>query len=304
MRISSRHFGDTMIWTLHASSSKAAELMQKIGNGRRIQRPSDDPIGAVRLMQLERDASRIGQYLKNIDTLSVKLARNEAHLDGMLQTVMSARDVLIAAADGGRSPDDLNALAGSLRSLKDALAQAANAKDDNGHYLFGGTLTGTPPIAFDAEAPAGNRYRFVGNVEQQHVVIGDGVTQAANVAVDNLMRVLNGLDAVAETLADPSVDGGAPNTRALLSDTLHMLDVDGVNALGEKIAMLGNAQNTLALLSNNHAAMLVTNDQANILVGELDFAAAVEELNRYVMAVQGTYQAYGKIRQLSLFDVI
>lgn len=89
MRISSRHFGDTMLWTLHASSGKAAQLMQKIGSGQRIQRPSDDPVGTVRLMQLERDASRVAQYQKNIDTLSVRLMQNEAHLDGMLQSAVS-----------------------------------------------------------------------------------------------------------------------------------------------------------------------------------------------------------------------
>ncbi|WP_367648858.1 flagellar hook-associated protein FlgL [Burkholderia contaminans] len=304
MRISSRHFGDTMLWTLHASSGKAAELMQKIGSGQRIQRPSDDPIGAVRLMQLERDASRVAQYQKNIDTLSVRLMQNEAHLDGMLQSVMSARDVLLAASDGSASAGDLNAMAGPLRSLTDALAQAANAKDGNGRYLFAGTLTDTPPIEFDATAPAGSRYRFAGNTGQQYVAVGDGVTQAANVAVENLERVLNGLDLAAEALADLAVDGSAPATRTVLADALNVLDVDGIDALSGKIATLGAAHNTLALLADNHAAMRVANGQASTLVGELDIAEAIEALNRYTMAVQGTYHAYGKIRQLSLFDVI
>jgi flagellar hook-associated protein 3 FlgL len=83
-----------------------------------------------------------------------------------------------------------------------------------------------------------------------------------------------------------------------------VLDVDGIDALSGKIATLGAAHNTLALLADNHAAMRVANGQASTLVGELDFAEAIEELNQYTMAVQGTYHAYGKIRQLSLFDVI
>ncbi|MFH5254440.1 flagellar hook-associated protein FlgL [Burkholderia semiarida] len=304
MRISSQHFSQTMLTTLRASNGKAAELMQKISTGQRIQRVSDDPIGAVRLMQLEREASKLGQYQKNIDTLSVRLQQSEAHLDGMLQTAMSANDMLLAASDGSSTAADLNAMAGPLRTLTESLAQAVNAKDGNGNYLFSGTLTDMPAFEYDADAPAGSRYRFAGNLGQQQVAIGNGVTQPANVTVENLERVLNDLDRAAQVLADPDVDGADPATRALLADTLDVLRGGGIDGLSGKIAALGGAQNTLTLMSTNHAAMQVANGQASTLVGELDFAEAVDELNRYVMAVQGTYQAYGKIQQLSLFEVI
>ncbi|KVO87720.1 flagellar hook protein [Burkholderia ubonensis] len=304
MRIASQQFSRTMLSTLNASNGKAAELMQKISSGQRIQRASDDPVGAVRLMQLERDASTLRLYQKNIDTLSIRLRQNETRVDGMLRDAMSANDVLLAAIDGGRSPADLNAMAGPLRTLTDNLAHAVNARDGNGNYLFAGTLTGAPAFEYDADAPAGSRYRFAGNEGEQHVVIGDGVTQAANVGIGELERVLNALDLAAQTLADPAVDGSDAATRALLADALDALETDGIDMLSGKLAQLGGAQNTLTLMSDTHDAMLVANGQASTLVGELDFAAAVEELNGYMMAVQGTYQAYGKIKQLSLFDVL
>jgi flagellar hook-associated protein 3 FlgL len=304
MRISSQHFGNTMISTLHASNGKAADLMEKIASGRRIQRASDDPIGAVRLMLLERDSALLSRYRKNIDTLSIRLQQNETHLDGMLQGVMSAQDMLLRAADGSATPDDLNAMAGPLRTLIDNLSLAANAKDSDGNYLFSGTLTGTPAISYDPDAPAGSRYRFTGNLEQQQVVIGNGVTQAANVSIDNMTSVLNRLDAAATALAEPDVDMSDPATRAIVTDALNAVKQDGVGVLSSKIAALGGAQNTLSLMDDNHAAMLVSNGQASNLVGELDFAKAVDELNNYMLAVQGTYQVYGKVKQLSLFDIL
>ena len=304
MRVTNQQLSMTMLSTLRASNSKTADLMSKMASGQRVQRASDDPIAAVRLLMLERDTSVLTRFQKNIDTLSVRLQKNEAHLDGMLDTVMSAHDTLLAAADGSHSAADLNAMAGPLRTLLDNLKQAANAKDGDGNYLFSGTQTDTAPIAYDPTAPAGSRYSFAGNSEQQDVVIGHGVTQTANVTVDHLADVLNKLEVAIEAMEDPAVDPNDPAVRAVLTAGIDSLKNNGINALSAKIAHLGGAQNTLTLMSDNHAAQLIANGQAASLVGELDQAEAYDQLSNYMVAMKGTYEVYGRMKQLSLFDVI
>ena len=106
MRIANQQTSNMMLATLQASNRKVADLMSKISTGQRVQRGSDDPIAAVRLLLLERDSSVLSRYQKNIDTLTVRLQKNEAHLDGMLDTATSAHDTLLAAADGSRSAAD------------------------------------------------------------------------------------------------------------------------------------------------------------------------------------------------------
>lgn len=304
MRIATQHFGNTMLATLRAGNSKAADLATKMASGQRVQRASDDPIAAVRLLLLDRDTSVLQRFQKNIDTLSVRLQKNEAHLDGMLDSLMSAQDSLLAAADGSHSSADLNALAGPLRTLLDNLMQAGNAKDGDGNYLFSGTQTGTAPIAYDPTAPAGSRYTFAGNTEQQQVVIGHGVTQTANVTVDNMADVLNKLEVAVAAMEDPAVDPNDPALRALLSASLDAVKGGGIDVLSAKIAHLGGAQNTLDLMAENHAAQLIANGQAASLVGELDLAEAYDQLNNYMTAMKGTYEVYGRLKQLSLFDAI
>jgi len=304
MRVTNQQLSMTMLSTLRASNSKTADLMAKMASGQRVQRASDDPIAAVRLLMLERDTSVLTRFQKNIDTLSVRLQKNEAHLDGMLDTVMSAHDTLLAAADGSHSAADLNAMAGPLRTLLDNLKQAANAKDGDGNYLFSGTQTDTAPIAYDPTAPAGSRYSFAGNSEQQDVVIGHGVTQTANVTVDHLADVLNKLELAVEAMEDPALDPGDPALRNLLTAGIESLMNNGINALSAKIAHLGGAQNTLTLMNDNHAAQLIANGQATSLVGELDFADAIDQLNNYMTAMKGTYEIYGRMKKMSLFDAI
>src|SRR5690606_19548608 len=115
-----------------------------------------------------------------------QLQRNETHLQGMLDTVMSAHDLLVWALDGANSTGDLNAMATTLGSLRDTLHVSANAMDSEGNYLFSGTLTGTAPIGYDPTLPVGSRYSFDGNDKRQQVVVGNGLTQSGNVSVDSL----------------------------------------------------------------------------------------------------------------------
>lgn len=304
MRIASQHFGNSMLATLRASSSKAADLTSKMSTGQRVQRASDDPIAAARLLLLERDTSVLQRYQANIDTLSVRLQKNEVHLDGMLDIVMSVHDSLLAAAEGSRSAADLNAFAGPLRMRLENLKAAANAKDGEGNYLFSGSRANTAPIAHDATARVGSRYSYAGNGELQQVVIGHGVMQHANVTVEPLSDVLNKLEVAIAAIEAPEVDPSASEVRGALTAALDSVKRNGVDALSAKISDLGGAQNTLDLMSENHSAQLVANGQAVSLVGELDFAEAMDQLNNYIAATKGSYAIYTRMKQLSLFDAI
>ncbi|HGL4260776.1 flagellar hook-associated protein FlgL [Burkholderia dolosa] len=304
MRFATQHFGNTMLAMLRESSSKAEDLTSKMSTGRRVQRVSDDPIASVRLLLLESDTSMLTRYQTNIDTLSVRLQKNEAHLNGMLETLMSAHESLLAAADGSRSAADLNALAGPLLTRLDNLKQAANAKDGDGDYLFAGTKTDAAPIAFDPTIPVGNRYSYAGNDELQKVVIGHGVIQTANVTVEHLVDAMNKLDMAVDAMTDLDVDPSDPAVRGILTAALDSLKTNGINALSAKLSELGGAQNTLSLMKENHSAQVVANEQASDLVGGLDFAEAMVQLNNYMTATKGSYAIYARMNELSLFDVI
>ncbi|WJF90798.1 flagellar hook-associated protein FlgL [Paraburkholderia bonniea] len=303
MRISSQQFGNRMVDTLRASNQKLSNLMMQIDSGRRILNPSDDPVGGVRLLLLERDASVLSQYRSNIGTLSIRLQQNESHLDGLLKTVVSAKDLMLRAADSSTTSADLHALAGTLESLKQTLVEGANVKDSEGNYLFSGTLTNTAPLGYDPAAPEGSRYRYNGNYEQQKVVVGHGVTQAANSNIAGVVDLVNQLDAALTALKAPGVSSSDPATHALINASLGSLD-SGVNTLSGQIASLGGMQNTLDLLDQSHEAMLVSNGQAANMVGQLDYAEAYDKMSNYMVAVQGTYKVYGRVAQLSLFDIL
>ena len=303
MRIATTQYHLTMSQALQNAQAHVEHVMEQMASGKRFLLPSDDPVANVRLSRMTREEAALDQYRDNIGALSTRLTQNETALDSTVQDMLQVRDLLLWASDGTNNADDLNAMASSLASLRDSLFFTANSKDQEGRYLFSGTLSSTATITYDAAAAAGARYDFTGNTGTQQVAVGNGITQSANVSLPEMEDLLNWLDSSVALLQDPAVDVNDPATRANLVTSLTGLDTT-LDAVNGKIAGLGGAQNILATLDNNHGNVSVSNQQALITLGKLDYGAAATELSGYSTALEATQKAYSRVSGLSLFDVL
>jgi len=191
MRVASSQYQTLINISLQQNQERINYLTQQMSSGLRIQLPSDDPIGNVRISRLTREQAMVTQYQDNIATVKVRLLKNENYLSSMVTDMGQARDLLVWAADGSNAPDDLKAMTQSLIAMRDSVLYTANLKDQEGRYMFSGTATDQPAIKFDPLATAGSRYTYIGNTDTQTVVVGNGVTQTANVDVDKLQVWLN-----------------------------------------------------------------------------------------------------------------
>jgi flagellar hook-associated protein 3 FlgL len=180
MRIATSQYQATTTQSLQSNQSRITSLTQQMASGQRIMLPSDDPVDSVRLSRLQREEVVVGQYRANIAAIKQRLSKNEGYLSNMVNDITSGRDILVWASDGSNSPADMAAMVQPLQSLRDSLLYSANTVDDEGRYIFSGTLTKTAPIAYNPAAPLGTRYTYAGNTNPQTVVVGNGITQVAN----------------------------------------------------------------------------------------------------------------------------
>lgn len=300
MRIATSQYHLTMTHTLQGAQARLEQVMQQMATGQRILLPSDDPVTTVRLSRMAREEAALVQYRDNIGALSVRLRQNETALDSSLEDLQQVRDLLVWASDGAATGDDLNAMAGALASLRDSLFYTANSRDQEGRYLFSGTASTTPPIGHDAGAAAGTRYSFDGNTDTQQVVVGNRITQPANVSLPELEALLNRLDLATEQLQTGGVDNNDPAVRAVLKAALDGTD-EAMDALSSKVAGLGGAQNILSTLEETHGNVSVAAGQARIALGQLDYGEAAIRLSGYTTALQATQKAYVRVAGLSLF---
>ena len=118
MRVSTQQTYTSMTQSFNNLSSDLTHVVTQMATGKSIILPSDDPIAATRITQLNRQQSAISQYQDNIDTASAGLSQQESILDGVNNDLLSVRGEPRA---GYPVPDDLDGggaeLPGRRRSL-------------------------------------------------------------------------------------------------------------------------------------------------------------------------------------------
>lgn len=303
MRVASNQYQALISASIASSQDRITYLTQQISSGQRIQLPSDDPIGNVRISRLTREQSMVDQYQDNIASVKTRLLKNESYLSSMVTDMGQARDQLVWAADGSNAPADLNAMTQSLAAMRDSVFYTANLKDQEGRYMFSGTVTDQPAMAYDATKPVGSRYTYSGNTGTQTVVVGNGITQTANVDVKGLETWLNKMDSAVATLSVPGVNASDPAVRAVVAGALDGTD-DGMNLLSNKVAVFGGAQNILTTLDDNLSNVALSNKTALLELTQTDVGTAAMDLSGYKTALEATYKAYSKVGNLSLFDIL
>jgi flagellar hook-associated protein 3 FlgL len=302
MRIATSQAQSTMLRSLTGNQNMLTKINEQMASGSRIQVPSDDPLTNVRISRLNREEAIVGQYRNNIDTVTLRLQKNETYLTSVVADIGQVRDMMVFALDGSTRADDLQAMVGPLEALRDSMLYSANVTDQEGRHIFSGTATNLPAITFDASAAVGSRYTFTGNTNQQKVVVGNGINQAVNVNVSGMEAYLNAIDSTLEALkADTTITPNDPAMRAILELNLTGSD-DALDLVSGLIADLGGSRNILSTLAGNHGNVSLSNQVAIHDLGALDYSVAASDLNGYTMALQATYKAYTKVSNLSLFN--
>ncbi len=304
MRISNAQITAMMHGSMNTSSEKLGKLMQQMATGERMLLPSDDPISAVRVLRIEREEATLTQYRTNIANVAGNLSKQEANLKAASDSMLNVRDLLLWAANGSNTSEDLAAIANELGNLEKTILSFANVRDEEGRYLFSGTLSDRPAITFDA---ATQSYQLTGNDQYRQAAVANGVLVEENVTAAQVfgggVGMLNDLNALVKRLADPALDASDPAVRASVTATLNSLDKTHGDLLGA-VSELGGRQNTLTLLSSSNEDVSLVNKKIEGELSQLDYATASIDLNNYQLSLQATQKTYLKINGLSLFGML
>ncbi|RAU33298.1 flagellar hook-associated protein FlgL [Enterobacter sp. ECC-175] len=305
MRISSLYNSDAMLAQLGVNGTRMSKLMEQMATQKRINVPSDDPVAATRLVQLNREQAAIKQYQNNITGLSGALSSQEAHVTAMSNQLLSLNDKLLAAANGTHSTADMAGFGAELSSMLDSLVASINAQNESGGYLFSGTKTDTKPVVWDETQ---GKYIYQGNNGSRETTVANGVNVTENTHVvgafsgsgDDL-EMLNKLKALSDKMQDPDIP-----VSDYLDDINEMISLSGQSR--DKVAAiftdLGGRQNRLTMLSDAHTDVSMANDQVVRDLSDTDWATTSINLQMFTNSVQITNKAYSMISQLSLFSMM
>lgn len=146
MRITDTYRIRTVIDNLNASRDRMNTLQQQLATAKKINLPSDDPIGTTKAMRLRTVLESNQQYDKNIGDGLGFLTATEDALNDFYEILLYVKDLALKGANDTTS--DREDLAKELDLILKNLLEVANTKF-RGKYLFGGTETKSQPFTLD-----------------------------------------------------------------------------------------------------------------------------------------------------------
>lgn len=309
MRVSTQQSYVTVNNSFNEMSGQLEHVIEQMATGQRILLPSDDPIAATRITQLNRQQSSIAQYQNNIEAVSASLSQQESILDGVNNELGAIRDDLLTAANGTNSAESLASIGQDIQSITDAMVNALNYQDGDGHYIFGGTINDKPPIVeqdTDGDGTA-DTYVYQGNTEHRSATVSNGVEVDTNVSVGEIfgpdLSLLNDLNDLSQEMQDPDIDPSDPQLQSDIQSTIDELDQVSTS-LNSAIGSLGETQNTISMLNDAQTTVSTTNDALIGQLGDLDYGPASISFAGLEMAMEATMKTYSKVSELNLFSVV
>ncbi|KDM92213.1 flagellar hook-associated protein FlgL [Photobacterium galatheae] len=297
MRISDTQFSQMMLASLSKNNVGLGQVMQQMSTGDRLTKLSDDPIDSIKMLNLNREGSALVQYQDNIANVKTTLSSQEAYLNTASESLRSLRDLVLWGANGTMTTADRQGIISEMESLKDGMLSTFNAQDEEGIYLFSGTLTNTQSLT-----DTGAGYTLNGNADKRLVTVAKGVTMESNVTAQELLD-LGGGATVFQKIDDLIAEFKAPtaNFRTEVDATVAAIDDTYGNVLGA-LTDMGGRHNNLDLMSEGHADNKLFVDKVEGDLKNLDYAEASVRLSNYMSALQATQASFTKINDLSLFD--
>lgn len=161
--------------------SELLTAQTQLSSGKRINSPSDDPLGAADATSIRSGISQFQQFKTNQDYARYLLNLGESALAGVIGSVQDVMERLVQAGNGSLSDNERASLASDLEGTLGRMVGLANSSDGAGGYLFAGSRENTAPFA-----QSGNAVSFS----------GDQILQKLEVASDRFQQVKFSGDAV------------------------------------------------------------------------------------------------------------
>ncbi len=164
MRISLFSIYDGLTRSLQENLSRLYENHESLASGKRINRPSQDVIGAARALDYRVSIGEREQAVRNSDNAVAYLEAAEGVLGDATSALTRTRELALMAMNGVETGESRSATAKEVRELKKHLLSLANNRFRE-RYLFSGFLT-------DGNAFDPTTYDYRGDANSIEVKVG------------------------------------------------------------------------------------------------------------------------------------
>ena len=306
MKISTTALFDRATQQMGNVQASLAKSQAQLASSKQIINPSDAPNQAASIQRLQSVMNRQDSYAETLTAVQTRLQGEETALQSVSNLLLRVKEISVQAASDTVGATGRQALAVEMSGLRDQILSLANTQDSMGNYLFAGSRVSQPAFAADASGALA----YQGDQTRMRVSVGDQRSVQINRSgSDAFVRVVR-QDAAGET-------SGVGFFQALdqLTAAVQNSDRAGMQrGIGEMDALQNGTTLALAQIGTD---MNVVDAQTSVLdetrlslkttlssIKDLDYAEAITQMNKQLLALEAAQSSFGKITKLSLFNYI
>lgn len=279
---------------LNKSLKRMSNSQNQLASGKNIQRPSDDPFGTIKAMNLDTSLKQNEQYKRNIEDSLDFLNVTDASLGTMTDALQRIRELTLYGMNGTMSDKDMQNVSKEIDQNVSQLVEAGNTFF-GGKYIFSGQNTDQIPFEL-----SGSKIVYLsGDSGKLSREISKSVTVDVNTTGTEIMNSGGSLSTTLDELSNAMKNGD----KAALKDMLIKIDVEVDNLLNQR-AIAGAKYNRLdaAKLKNETETVNLTEMFSRTV--DVDFAQKLMEYSMMNSAYQASLQTGAKILQPSLLNYL
>lgn len=195
MRVTQSMLSNNMLRNLSNSYSKMGKLQEQIATGKKVNRPSDDPVSVMKGLGYRMQVDKVAQFQRNIGEVHNWLDNTDDALDKVGSALKRAYELAVNASSDTMTEEDREKIKSEMDQLQEQIRDLANTKTGN-KYLFSGTKTNEPLFKDGLYQGGADGY-----VNQISIEVFDGVSLDVNTTgeffkdIDELFEGMKGFTA-------------------------------------------------------------------------------------------------------------
>ena len=292
MRITQQMLHQSSVRTMNQNLNRFDKISNQVSTGKLLQRPSDDPFGVSKSMNLKSSIAANEQYERNITNASLILDETDQVMNQTVNILHRARELAVQGSNETVSEQDREVIAKEIEQLSEQIRQFANTKV-NDKYLFNGQKTNQPPYP-DQDSFKTNSF----DTGAITFAVADGVSIKVNLTADELFG-----SAEDETNLFKTLENLATSLRAGESAPLEEMD-KGLDRILTTWAEVGSVKERVEAVENRLKDSNIQLQSMLSSIEDIDYAEAVTKLKSEESIYQASLSVTSKIIQSSLVDFI
>lgn len=293
MRVTQSMLSNNMLRNLNNSYNKMGTLQEQINSGKKITRPSQDPVVAIKGIGYRTDLGKVEQYQRNLGEVHNWLDSSDDALDKVGLALQRVSELVIDAANDTKTPEDRLKIEKEIDQIRQQVQDLGNTKVGD-KYIFSGTKTLSPlHDGSYATANANTSYNNAVNIE-----VYDGVEIKVNTngieLFDEIDTLMN--DIQLKLKDDPTAVGTFDSFISDISTNQNVL-------LGSR-ADIGARQNRVEMMENRLGTqeVIVTKQLSNN--EDIDYERAISEMISQESVHRAALSVGARIIQPTLTDFL